>query len=63
MRLSEFTDEELFSISLRKNSKGCATVDALRAQRMLRERHLMDWDGTGGHRPEGVPYGDNETEW
>ena len=39
MKLSEMTDEELFEISLKKNKKGCATQEALRAQGMLRRRH------------------------
>ena len=39
MRLTEMTDEELQKVSLMKNRKGCATQEALRAQRMLRQRH------------------------
>ena len=61
MKLTGLSDEELKEVSMQKNRKGCATSDALRAQRLLRERYLMDWgDGT---RPEAVPYGTNETEW
>jgi hypothetical protein len=36
--LQKLSDEELREISLRKNSKGCATADADRAQQVRRER-------------------------
>ena len=39
MKLTSMTDDELRKVSLLKNKKGCATSDALRAQRILRERH------------------------
>ena len=61
MRLTEMTDEKLWEVSLQKNRRGCATAEALRAQRMLRDRHGKNW-GRRGHRPEGVPYGRNEVE-
>ena len=62
MKLAEMTDNELREVSLQKNRRGCATAEALRAQRMLRDRHGKNL-GRHGHRPEGVPYGRNEVEW
>lgn len=38
MKLTNLTDEELRQISLIKNRRGCATAEALRAQRILMER-------------------------
>jgi len=55
MRRTGKTDKELFKVSMKKNRRGCATAEALRAQRMLRDRHNMNWGGRGT-RPEGVPY-------
>ena len=62
MKLTEMTDDELREVSLQKNRRGCATAEALRAQRILRDRHGKNL-GRRGHRPEGVPYGRNEVEW
>ena len=59
MKLSTLSENELREVSLLKNKKGCATSNALEAQRILYERH--HWGG--GTRPENVPYGANETEW
>lgn len=59
MKLSKLSDEELRRISLVKNKVGCATADARRAQEILWNRHMSGWGG--GHRPENVPYGDNDT--
>ena len=57
MGLTNLSDEELRAVSLEKNRKGCATKEALRAQQMLRDRHLMDW-GWGERRAPEVTYGD-----
>lgn len=39
MKLATLPDEELREIALKKNNKGCATRQALSAQRILLERH------------------------
>lgn len=61
MKLSNLSDEELRKISLMKNKVGCATAEAYRAQQILWKRSFGDWGYVKGHRPENVPYGDNET--
>ena len=39
MQLTKMTDDELKEIALQKNKKGCATSEALRAQKILRQRN------------------------
>lgn len=57
--LKGMTDEELREISLRKNRKGCATQEAINAQRILYYR-ANPLGRVGGTIPDDAPYGRND---
>lgn len=52
MKLANLTDEDLQKVSLLKNRKGCATSEALRAQQILRTRHITHGFYGGGSSGE-----------
>lgn len=64
MNLSILSIEELREVSLQKNRKGCATADALRAQKKLLD---MDNSFARWNRPKDmsgesyIAWGSNET--
>lgn len=59
MILEQLTDEELFALSLEKNSKNIATNRALIAQEMIWERANCPFDGEHHNERD---YEEEETE-
>ena len=50
-KLASMSDEELRTLSMKKNQRGCATVDALKAQREIIRRN--GGDAVAGHHFDG----------
>lgn len=50
-KLASMSDEELRALSMKKNQRGCATVDALKAQREIIRRN--GGDAVAGHHFDG----------
>ena len=50
-KLMSMSDEELRALSMKKNQRGCATVEALKAQREMIRRN--GGDAVAGHHFDG----------
>ena len=53
-KLRSMSDEDLRTLSLKKNQRGCATVDALKAQKEIIRRN--GGDIVAGHHRDGLEH-------